>query len=124
MNIAIIGAGVAGLSAAYDLTRAGHQVTIFEAASFTGGLAAGFKAEHWDWHLEHFYHHWFESDHDILNLIEELGKSDKVFFPRPVTSIWHKGRAYPFDNYLRMALFPHLSLFDKIRAAPAALYLR
>ncbi len=124
MNIAIIGAGVAGLSAAYDLTRAGHQVTIFEAASFTGGLAAGFKAERWDWHLEHFYHHWFESDYDILNLIEELGESDKVFFPRPVTSVWHKGRAYPFDNYLRMALFPHLSLFDKIRAAPAALYLR
>ena len=62
MKIAIIGAGVAGLSAAYDLVRAGHNVTIFEAASFTGGLAAGFKNERWDWHLEHFYHHWFETD--------------------------------------------------------------
>ncbi|MEW5960565.1 MAG: NAD(P)/FAD-dependent oxidoreductase [Chloroflexota bacterium] len=124
MNVAIIGAGVAGLAAAYDLSRAGHQATIFEAAPFTGGLAAGFKSERWDWHLEHFYHHWFQSDHDILNLIEELGEGDKVFFPRPVTSIWHKGQVYPFDNYMRMALFPHLSLFDKARAAPAALYLR
>jgi uncharacterized protein with NAD-binding domain and iron-sulfur cluster len=28
----IAGAGVAGLSAAYDLTRQGHRVTVYEAA--------------------------------------------------------------------------------------------
>jgi uncharacterized protein with NAD-binding domain and iron-sulfur cluster len=47
MRIAIIGGGVAGLSAAYDLAGAGHDITIFEAAPFTGGLAAGFKSERW-----------------------------------------------------------------------------
>ena len=60
MKVAIIGAGVAGLSAAYDLAGAGHAITIFEAAPAAGGLAAGFKSERWAWHLEHFYHHWFE----------------------------------------------------------------
>jgi protoporphyrinogen oxidase len=124
LNIAIIGAGVAGLTAAYELTKHGHRVVVFEAADKTGGLASGFKDEGWEWSLERFYHHWFASDDAVINLIKEIGKDDKLFFPRPITSIWHKGQAYPFDSYLRAALFPHLSLVDKIRAGPVAIYLR
>jgi 1-hydroxycarotenoid 3,4-desaturase len=36
-RIAVIGAGVAGLTAAMDLARAGHQVTVFERATAPGG---------------------------------------------------------------------------------------
>ena len=67
----IIGAGYAGMAAAYDLVRAGHEVTIFENAQKPGGLASGFKEPHWDWSVEYFYHHWFASDEYILGLIEE-----------------------------------------------------
>ena len=49
MKIGIIGAGYAGMAAAYDLVRSGHQVTIFEADRQPGGLASGFKEPHWDW---------------------------------------------------------------------------
>ncbi|UCC87160.1 MAG: NAD(P)/FAD-dependent oxidoreductase [Anaerolineales bacterium] len=124
MNIAIIGAGVAGLTAAYELTKVGHRVVVFEAADKTGGLASGFKDQGWEWSLERFYHHWFASDDEVINLIKEIGQEEKLFFPRPITSIWHKGKAYPFDSYLRAALFPHLSLVDKIRGGPVAIYLR
>jgi protoporphyrinogen oxidase len=124
MNIAIIGAGVAGLSAAYDLAGAGHTVTVFEAAPFPGGLAAGFKIERWDWFLEFFYHHWFETDDDILNLIEEIGQKEKVFFPRPTTSLYIDGEIYPFDSPQRALLFPRLALIPKLRFGLVALYLR
>ena len=124
MKIAVIGAGIAGLAAAYDLAGNGHTVTIYEAASYTGGLAAGFKSRRWNWHLEHYYHHWFESDDDILNLIAEIDQRDKVFFPRPTTSVYTQGQIYPFDSPLRMLLFPKLPLIPKIRFGLAGLYLR
>jgi len=37
-SVAIIGAGPAGLTAAYDLVRQGHEVTVFEALGQAGGM--------------------------------------------------------------------------------------
>lgn len=125
MKIAIIGAGAAGLSAAFDLTAAGHTVTVYEAAPEVGGLAAGFKAPHWDWSLEKFYHHWFATDSDILKLADELGVRDKVIFPRPYTVLYHNGRFYPFDSIPTALLYPGLGWgLNKVRFGLVGLYLR
>ncbi len=124
-QIAIIGAGMTGLSAAYDLAKAGNQVTIFEASDHVGGLAAGFKEPNWDWTVERYYHHWFASDKFILNLIDELGWSEKVIFPRPVTVIYHQGKFYPFDSILAALKFPGLGWgLNKIRFGLVGVYLR
>jgi protoporphyrinogen oxidase len=125
MKIGIIGAGYAGMSAAYDLARAGHHVTIFEAANQPGGLASGFKESHWDWSVEQYYHHWFASDRYILGLIEELGLSHKARFPRPYTVLLHNGKWYPFDSILQALLFPGLGWgINKARFGFVGLYLR
>lgn len=125
MNIAIIGAGIAGMSAAYDLVSAGHSVTIYEASEKVGGLASGFKEPHWDWSVEKFYHHWFASDAHMLGLIEELGLSAKVLFPRPYTVLLHNEKWYPFDSMLQALLFPGLGWgLDKIRFGLVGVYLR
>ena len=125
-HIAIIGAGPAGLAAAYDLTKAGYKVTVYEGAPEVGGLASGFKAPHCDWTLEKYYHHWFQSDKAILGLIKELGWSDQVLFPRPFTVAYVNGKFEPLDSplmALKFFLF-NFPLIDMIRFGFATLYLR
>jgi protoporphyrinogen oxidase len=125
-HVAIIGAGVGGLAAAYDLRRAGYQVTVYEATAEVGGLAAGFKAPGWDWALEKFYHHWFASDKYMLGFIQELGWRDEVIFRRPYTVVYTDGKFQPFDSYLQILKFSlgHFSLLDVIRFGLAGVYLR
>jgi protoporphyrinogen oxidase len=125
MKIAIIGAGYGGMAAAYDLKKAGHEITIFESAEYAGGLASGFKEPHWDWSVEKFYHHWFQSDSEMLGLIRELGLEDKVRFPRPLTVMLYKNNWYPFDSILNALLFPGLGFgLNKIRFGFVGLFLR
>ncbi len=124
-KIAIIGAGYAGMSAAYDLIKAGHEVTIYESKQYPGGLAAGFKEPHWDWSVDQFYHHWFASDEHMMGIIKELGLSHKVLFPRPYTVMFYKNKWYPFDSILKALLFPGLGWgINKIRFGFVGLYLR
>ena len=123
-KIAIIGAGVGGMAAAYDFVRAGHQVEIFEAADYVGGLASGIKDPAWNWSVERFYHHWFQTDKDMLGLIEELGWKDKVIFPRPKTVAYHNGKFYPLDSPLAALTFPGYNFFGMVRFGLVTVFLR
>jgi protoporphyrinogen oxidase len=124
MKIAVVGAGVGGLAAAYDLARAGHEVEVFEAADYVGGLASGFKIPRWDWSVERYYHHWFASDRHILGLIDELGWSRRVLFTRPVTAVYHEGSFYALDSALAVLRFPGIPLVDRLRLGVVIGYLR
>lgn len=124
-NTSIIGAGFGGLAAAYDLVRAGHNVTIYEAADYVGGLSSGFTQPHWDWSVEKYYHHWFEADQHMWRLIEELGWQQRVLFPRPYTVMYYKDRFYPFDSIIEAIKFPGLGWgINKVRFGLVLLYLR
>ncbi len=113
------------MSAAWDLKKAGHDVTIFESAGYAGGLASGFKEPHWNWSVEKFYHHWFQSDSEMLGIIHELGLEDKVIFPRPLTVMYHNKKWYPFDSILNALRFPGLGFgLNKIRFGFVGLFLR
>jgi protoporphyrinogen oxidase len=124
MKIAIIGAGIGGMAAAHDFVNAGHQVTIFESSDSPGGLAGGFKEPNWDWSVEKFYHHWFQSDQDMFNLLRELGLEDKVIFPHPKTVVFFKDHFYPLDSPLAALTFPGFTFPDMVRFGLVTVYLK
>lgn len=117
MEIAIIGGGFTGLTAAYELAKAGHRITVFEKEVYLGGLAYGFRKKEWRWHIESAYHHLFTNDRHIISLIRALGISDKLIITRPITSTMWKGKFYQLDSPTNLMKFPGLSLPDKLRTA-------
>jgi protoporphyrinogen oxidase len=124
MKIAIIGGGISGLTAGYRLSQKNHQVFIFEKDSQLGGLASGFKKENWRWPLENFFHHLFTSDEAAKNLISELNLSSRLFYLRPKTSIFYKGKISQFDSPFNLLFFPHLNFLEKIRTGLVTFYLK
>lgn len=115
MRIAVVGAGVCGLTAAYFLGNKGHEVYVFEKENILGGLAGSFKKEDWQWPLERYYHHFFSSDKEVFSLARELDLQEKLFFKTPKTSIFVRGKIYAFDTASAVLSFPLLNIIDKLR---------
>ena len=127
LRVAIIGGGIAGLSAAFDLTQGAQpaHVTVYEGAARLGGLAAGFKGrETWEWSLEYFYHHLFTNDDAIIGLVHELGLDSLLEIHRPTTVMHIQGKNYPFDTPLRLLQFPLLPLHQKLRMGVVLAFLK
>lgn len=124
MKIAIIGGGFTGLTAAYELTKKGHKITLFEKEKYLGGLAHGFTRPGWDWHLESAYHHLFTNDFAILSLIKELGLSDKLLIKRPVTATLWGGVSYPLDSPIHLLRFPGIPIIDRVRTGILLAFLK
>ena len=77
-NIAIVGGGFTGLTAAYKMTQLGAKVTILEAGSVVGGLASGCTILGAP--IEKAYHFLYKTDKHMLRLLEELGLRDKLTY--------------------------------------------
>ena len=106
MRVGIIGAGAAGLAAAYDLTKLGHYAEVFEQAPFLGGQASTFLVG--GGRLERGYHHLFVSDTDMVELIQELGLGEKLAWLESQVGLFHGGRVWAFSTPLDLLRFKPL----------------
>ena len=122
MKIGIIGGGVAGLTAAYELAKQGHEVAVFEKEADLGGQATTFPIE--GTRLERFYHHLFTSDRHILQLINELGLSPRMRWIDSQVGLFHGGKVYDFVTPLDLLRFTPLSLPNRLWAGLVSVYLQ
>ena len=113
MRVGIIGAGAAGLAAAYELTRQGHYAEVFEAAPFLGGQASTFPVG--GGQLERGYHHLFVSDTDMVQLIHELGLGSELQWLESKVGFFYDGRIWDFATPLDLLRFTPLPLLQRIR---------
>ena len=86
-HVIIVGAGFAGLSAAYELRTRGYRVTVLERDDHIGGPAGSFQIE--GRRLEKFYHHWFNNDVHAMQPIQDLGAQDRLLFRSTRTRVYY-----------------------------------
>ena len=122
MRVGIIGAGATGLTAAYELTKRGHEVVVYERASFLGGQASTFDVGGAP--LERGYHHLFTGDTDILDLIDEIGLGGQMCWYGSKVGTLYDGKIYNFVTPIDLLKFKPLSLFNRFRLGVSTLLLR
>ena len=122
MRVGIIGAGAAGLAAAYELGKHGHSAAVYERAPFLGGQASTFDVG--GARLERGYHHLFTGDTDILDLISEIGLGHQLRMIASKVGTLYDGKIYDFVTPIDLLRFTPLSLIDRIRLGLVTLRLR
>ena len=129
MKIAIVGSGLAGLTAAVDLIDSGHEVEIYESRSFWGGKVGSWEDKDGN-HIEMGLHVFFYNYANLFKLMEKVGAINNIL-PKEHTHLFinHGGNlksldfrfpiGAPFNGLKAFFTTEQLSLVDKVRNALA-----
>jgi len=131
-SVAIVGGGLAGLSAACALADAGYEVTLFERRPFLGGRASSYEHPGTGEVVDNCQHVLLGCCTNLRDLYHRLGVEGKVRWYKRITFIEPGGRSSyiessglpaPFHSAISFAKYALLSLRDKIGVARALLAL-
>ncbi len=129
MKIAIIGAGLAGLTAAVDLVDEGHEVDLYEAKPFMGGKVGSWEDSEGN-HIEMGLHVFFFNYANLFALMRKVGAIENLL-PKEHTHLFvNKGgdiksldfrffAGAPFNGLKAFFTTPQLNWIDKLRNALA-----
>jgi len=93
MKVGVIGAGPAGITAAYQLAKAGAQVEVFEASPHVGGMAR--TIELWGQRVDLGPHRFLSNDARVNRLWLEVVGRDYRMVER-LTRIYYRGRYFDY----------------------------
>ncbi len=91
-KIVVVGSGVAGLTAAASLARAGHTVTVYEQFSEIGGVTATLNRDGFSWDLGPTLLEGFAPDERGGRVLKDLGIADRIAFEEA-------SRSYRFPDF-------------------------
>ncbi len=111
MKVAVIGAGPAGLTAAYELAKQGINVEVFEASSRVGGMASSFEI--WNQIVDFGPHRFFSSDPRVNRFWLEAVDNDYSMVSR-LTRIYYNGKFFYYPLKATNALFG-IGVFEALR---------
>lgn len=94
VDVAIVGAGPAGLTAGYLLTKAGKTVAIIEKdATYVGGISR--TVEHEGYRFDIGGHRFFSKSQQVVDLWNEILPDDFIQRPR-MSRIYYEGKFYSY----------------------------
>jgi protoporphyrinogen oxidase len=92
-SVIIIGAGPAGLTAAYEITKKGNKVTVIESTGSVGGMAKSFEL--FGQIVDCGPHRFFSSDKIVNDLFHEVVEDDYTLVNR-LTRIYYKNKFFDY----------------------------
>jgi protoporphyrinogen oxidase len=117
----IIGAGPAGLTAAYELARAGKQATVLESDTVVGGISRTVERDGWRFDIGG--HRFFTKVAPVEEFWHEI-LPDEDFMMRPRKSrIYYQGKFYDYPLKAMNAL-SNLGIIEAVRCVLSYLWVR
>jgi protoporphyrinogen oxidase len=112
-KLAIIGAGPMGLVCAYELSKRGYRVDVFEREREIGGMSAHFDFSGLS--VEKFYHYITKCDTYLIELLKELDLYQYLNWTETKMGFYYNGRLYKWGGPVELLQFKGAGLIEKAR---------
>src|SRR5256886_14844187 len=111
-DVVVIGAGPAGLTAAYKLGQQGQTCTVFESDDVVGGISPTVERDGWRFDIGG--HRFFTKVQAVENVWHEILADDEFLLRPRMSRIYYEGKFYDYPLKAMNAL-RNLGLLEAVR---------
>ncbi|MBD1804767.1 FAD-dependent oxidoreductase [Microcoleus sp. FACHB-SPT15] len=121
-SVVVVGAGLAGLACAYELSQRGFKVTLLERSPQLGGKVASWQIQvgNETFMMEHGFHGFFPQYYNLNSLVEELEIKDNFLSLESYSVVFRDGKYNPEVFRPNHSAFPW-NIVDLAIASPNCL---